>query len=602
MEFTLIAAEWAQDMLCGKRKVARMRKMRERMNHCDSTQIARRTFLKSVIIVSAAASLDADVTRSADRARQKPNILYLMSDQHRADCLGCAGNSIIKTPHLDSIAADGVVFSSAYSSTPSCTPARAAILTGLSPWHHGMIGYGRVAEKYPFELPAALREAGYYLYGIGKMHWHPQRLLRGYHKILLDESGRAETPDFVSDYRQWFKEQAPDLDPDATGIGWNDYRAKAYALTERLHPTKWTADTAVEFIEKYDRAEPFMLKVSFARPHSPYDPPQRFIDMYNEDDMPAPAVGDWAAQYAPHGEPPNPSLWHGDLGIEQAKKSRRAYYGSVTFIDEQIGRILAALKKRGLYDNTLVIFFSDHGDMLGDHHLWRKTYAYEGSARIPMLLRWPKAMGMDQQRGKTLPQPVELRDVLPTFLDAAGASIPKYFTAKNAESAEISDSIGASAFSAASAVPRHHLDGKSMLELIRGNTKGWRPFIDLEHSMCYNQDHWNALTDGKFKYIYYAFDGREELFDLASDPKELRNLTAEPVHKSTLLQWRQRMVEHLAERGSPFVSNGQLAIRKDRLLYSPHFPKKPPSTPSMLFRRGSTGVLSVVEGPYRNRR
>jgi arylsulfatase A-like enzyme len=285
-----------------------------------------------------------------------------------------------------------------------------------------------------------------------------------------------------------------------------------------------------------------MLKVSFARPHSPYDPPERFMNMYAEEDMPAPVVGDWAAQYAPHKEPPNPSLWHGDLGVAQAKKSRRGYYGSITFIDEQIGRILTALKKRGLYDNTLIIFFADHGDMLGDHHLWRKTYAYEGSARIPMLLRWPGNMGMNHQRGKTLPQPVELRDVLPTFLDAAGAPIPD------------------------------HLDGKSMLDLVRGNTKEWRRFIDLEHSMCYNKDHWNALTDGKFKYIYYAYDGREELFDLVNDPNERHNLAAESAHKNTLLQWRQRMVAHLTERGEQFVSNGKLALRKKRLLYSPHFP------------------------------
>jgi len=514
------------------------------MNRFSRFKVTRRAFLKSTLFVSASTALAADVKRLAPTAKKRTNILYLMTDQHRGDCLGCAGNPVIKTPHLDSVAKEGVIFSNAYSSTPSCTPARSAILTGLSPWHHGMIGYGRIAGEYPFELPQALRDAGYYLHGIGKMHWHPQRRLRGYHKILLDESGRVQSPGFVSDYRLWFKEQAPELDPDATGIGWNDYRAKAYALPERLHPTTWTADRAVEFIEKYERSEPFMLKVSFARPHSPYDPPQRFIDMYDEDDMPAPFVGDWAAGYGLHDDPPKSNLWHGDLGAGQAKKSRRAYYASITFIDEQIGRILAALKKHGVYENTLIIMFSDHGDMLGDHHLWRKTYAYEGSARIPMLLRWPKSMGMDNQRGLALGQPVELRDVLPTFLDAAGAPIP------------------------------NHLDGKSLLEPVRGNTKDWRPFIDMEHSMCYNKDHWNALTDGKVKYIYYAFDGREELFDLAGDPGELHNLAAEPAHKKTLLEWRQRMVEHLSERGESFVSGGKLAIRKERLLYSPQFPKE----------------------------
>jgi len=476
--------------------------------------------------------------------RGRPNILYLMTDQHRGDCLGCAGNVVIKTPGLDSIAADGVLFSNAYSSTPSCTPARSAILTGLSPWHHGMIGYGRVAGEYPFELPGALADAGYYLFGIGKMHWYPQRKLRGYHGILLDESGRAQTKGFVSDYRQWFKGQAPGLNPDATGIGWNDYRAKAYALAERLHPTRWTGDRAVEFIEKYERAEPFMLKVSFARPHSPYDPPKRFLDMYSEDEMPEPYIGEWAERYAAHKEPPNPSLWHGDLGVEQAKNSRRAYYGSITFIDEQIGRILGALKKRGLYDNTLIVFFSDHGDMLGDHHLWRKTYAYEGSAKIPMLLRWPASMGMDEKRGGKLGQPVELRDVLATFLDAAGADIPG------------------------------HLDGKSMLELVRGNTEGWREFIDLEHSMCYSKEHWCALTDGKHKYIYYAYDGGEELFDLANDPGEVRDLAGRASHKELLGKWRGRLAEHLSERGEEFVKDGKLAVRKKRYLYSRHFPGK----------------------------
>jgi arylsulfatase len=514
------------------------------MSHCGILKLTRRSFLKHSLLIPASAAIAADARRYEPKAKNRPNILFLMTDQHRGDCLGCAGNPVIKTPHLDSIAHDGVIFSNAYTSTPSCTPARSGILTGLSPWHHGMIGYGRIAGEYPFELPGALRDAGYYLYGIGKMHWFPQRRLRGYNKILLDESGRVETPGFVSDYHLWFKEQAPDMDPNATGIGWNDYRTKAYVLPERLHPTVWTGDRAVEFIEKYDHAEPFMLKVSFARPHSPYDPPQRFMDMYEEDDMPSPVIGDWAAKYAPHGEPPKPSLWHGDLGVQQAKKSRRGYYGSVTFIDEQIGRILAALKKCGLYDNTLIIFFADHGDMLGDHDLWRKTYAYEGSAHVPMLLRWPKAMGMDIQQGKTLPQPTELRDVLPTFLDAAGAPIPD------------------------------HLDGKSLLELVRGNIKDWHPFIDLEHAMCYNQDHWNALTDGKIKYIYYAFDGREELFDLTKDPNELHNLADDPTHNGTLLQWRQRMVEHLSERGEQFVSDGKLTIRKERLLYSPNFPKE----------------------------
>ncbi|MBN1910864.1 MAG: sulfatase-like hydrolase/transferase, partial [Pirellulales bacterium] len=161
---------------------------------------------------------------------RRPNILFLMSDQHRGDCVGADGNLAISTPNMDRIAAEGARFSCAYTSVPSCTPARAGILTGLAPWRHGQIGYGRVARRYKHEMPRMVRAAGYYTLGIGKMHFHPQRNTHGYHKTILDESGRVQSKGFVSDYRQWFRKQAPLLDPDASGLGWNDHRAKFYTL------------------------------------------------------------------------------------------------------------------------------------------------------------------------------------------------------------------------------------------------------------------------------------------------------------------------------------------------------------------------------------
>ncbi|MBN1346056.1 MAG: arylsulfatase [Phycisphaerae bacterium] len=512
----------------------------------------RREFLRASggAIGAGALSLASGTAQGIPSSARRPNILYLMADQFRGDCLGCDGNRVVRTPNLDRIARQGARFSSGYSSTPTCTPARSALLTGLSPWHHGMIGYGRVSNRYPFKLPQALRDAGYYTFGIGKMHWHPQKTLNGFHGTLVDESGRRETPDFVSDYHLWFEKQAPGKDPNVTGIGWNDHRARVYALPEELHPTHWTGQMAVDFIEKYDRSEPFLLKVSFARPHSPYDPPKRFMEMYREDDMPAPRIGKWADRYAPVDQPLNNSLWHGDLGLEQTRRSRRGYYGSVSFIDEQIGRILAAIEKRGMLENTFIIFTADHGDMTGDHHLWRKSYAYEASARIPYLTRWPKGMGMDDRRGQSIAQPVELRDILPTFLEVARAKAPS------------------------------HLDGKSWLPLLRGQTSGWRDWIDLEHDVCYSpKNHWNALTDGKQKYVFHAFDGREQLFDLRNDPGEINDLASEAKHAESLKTWRQRMVEHFAERGEPFVRNGKLLERPRRILYSPHYPGAPKVKP-----------------------
>ncbi len=236
-------------------------------------------------------------------------------------------------------------------------------------------------------------------------------------------------------------------------------------------------------------------------------------------------------------------MWHVDMGGEQVRASRQGYYSSSSFLDEQIGTLLETLDKRGWLGNTLIIFTADHGDMTGDHHMWRKSYAYEASARIPMLMRWPKGFA-DDQRGQTRWEPVELRDVFPTCLDAAGGSVD---------------------------VP---LDGRSMLDIVRGKADDWRTFIDLEHDVCYSKkNHWTAVTDGHTKYIYHAFDGEEQLFDLDSDPGEERDLAGDTAHTETLQRWRGRMVAHLEERGPEWVKNGRLVPRPERMLYSPNYPK-----------------------------
>ena len=478
--------------------------------------------------------------RSSALSSSRPNILFLMADQFRADCIGADGNPAIQTPNLDRIAREGALFRCAYSSMPTCTPARSALLTGLAPWNHGMLRMIRMADHYPVVKPKSLREAGYYTMAIGKMHYHPQRHSHGFHNMVLDESSRAETPEYRSDYRSWFYSEAPGADPDVTGIGFNDYTARPYALPERLHPTAWMGNTAVNFLSSYDRAEPFFAKVSFARPHSPYDPPERLWRRYADADLPAARAGAWAGKYRPRSWERD-DIWHGDMGAQQVRRARQGYYGSVTFVDEQIGRILEALERRGRLEQTLIIFTSDHGDMTGDHHLWRKSYPYQSSARIPFLVRWPSGL-ISARRGQVRSETVELRDVLPTFLDAAGQPT------------------------------RGQLDGRSLLPLIAGKT-GWREFLDLEHGVCYSKEnHWNALTDGKWKYIFNAFDGSEQLFHLGEDPYELSDLAASAPHTAELRRWRDRMVTHLAPRGDAYVKGGHLLTRPDEPATSPNFP------------------------------
>jgi len=508
------------------------------MNHND--KITRRDFLRKTSITTTGILLSNRLVKSAQK---KPHIIFIMTDQHRGDCIGCAGNPIIQTPNIDSIADDGVCFTNGYTAVPSCTPARSGLLTGLSPWHHGMLGYGRIAKKYKYELPQMMRDIGYYTFGIGKMHWFPQKSLHGFHGTLIDESGRVESSDFVSDYRDWFKLKAPGLNPDSTDIGWNEHKAGVYALDEKLHPTHWTGQTAVDLINNYNLDKPLFLKVSFARPHSPYDPPKRLLDLYSEDEMPAPFIGDWCEKFTDY--PITKNAAFGNFGVEHSKKSRRAYYANITFIDEQVGEIIKVLKQKGMYDNAIITFTADHGDMLGDHHHWRKTYAYEGSAKIPYLMKWPKCLKTSLKRGSKLNHPVELRDFLPSFLDANDVKIPE------------------------------DMDGDSLLKLVRKKNPIWRKYIDMEHSTCYQKEnYWCALTDGKIKYIYCFFDGQEQLFDLLKDPGELIDLAPKKKYNKTLELWRNRMVKHLSERGEEFVKDGKLQIRGKAMLYSPNYPKE----------------------------
>jgi len=200
------------------------------------------------------------------------------------------------------------------------------------------------------------------------------------------------------------------------------------------------------------------------------------------------------------------------------RRARQGYYGNVTFVDEQIGRILDAVD-----ENTVVLYLSDHGDMLGDHHLWRKSYAYDGSSRIPMLLRAPGV------RAGVVDRPVEIRDVLPTLLDVAGIEAPAA------------------------------IEGRS---IVRDSGRKW---IDLEHDVCYSPtNHWNALTDGKVNYIFHAMTGEEQLLNAEDNAIDDAPL---------LREWRRRMLEYLAPRGEAWVKNGNLAVRTASQLHSPNYPK-----------------------------
>jgi choline-sulfatase len=471
------------------------------------------------------------------------NILFLMDDQHRGDAIGAAGATWLETPHLDRLAAEGVMFTRAYVSIPSCLPARTSILTGKSPWGHGILGYYAPAEFYQYELPRMFTEAGYRTHAVGKNHFAPMRNTHGYETVMLEEGWHSVIEGAPKcDYQQWFERVAPALDMNATGLHYTDHRGGRYFLfTDSLHATHWTADRAVKFLRNYQGDRPWLLKVSFQRPHPPFDPPKRWHDHYQEVDIPLPVVSTWAE--AKYGDmtgslEEQTHATSGNFPKEEIMASLRSYYAGLSFVDEQLGRVIEALKKRGEYENTLILFTSDHGDMMGDHHMWRKCRPYEGSANVPMILRWPESLGQVWQRGQTSDALVELRDILPTFLDVAGMAKPE------------------------------EMDGASMFDVMRG--KEWRTVLDLEHSRIYEPDNaWVCLTDERYKYIYYTLTGQQQLFDLKQDPDELADLAQQGQQAALVEQWRQRMVEHLSVRGPRWVRDGDLVVQEESQRFGP---------------------------------
>ncbi len=474
---------------------------------------------------------------------KKYNVLLLMTDQHRFDVLGFAGNDKVNTPNLDKVASQGTVFDSAYSSCPSCIPARAKLMTGMSQWHTGILGMGHgqppLRDMYDHTLAGELAQAGYYCKCVGKMHVYPQRSMFGFHHIELDESSRHIDPGFISDYERWFNDHKDGDYGMSEGRDFNGWEGKPYDNPPELHPNIWTAQRSINFINDRDRSKPFFLKTSFARPHSPYDAIPEYFEKYRNKDLPKAIIGDWAHI---HDDPETARLsyaWHGIKSDEQIQMARAGYYGNVEHIDHEIGQLLDFMEAQGILDDTLIIFTSDHGDMLGDHHMWRKTYAYEGSAHIPMFVRLPKDL-----QGKVKPRsdkPVMLCDIMPTILDVLGIDIPAA------------------------------VDGQSMLPLTKIEDCEWRDYMHGEHCTCYSEsEEMQYLTDGKIKYIWFPRTGREQLFDLKKDPYEQHDLKNDPEYAEILTTIRLRMVRELEVRDWGLTDGDELVIQHEAI-FSPHY-------------------------------
>lgn len=474
----------------------------------------------------------------------RPNLILLMADQFRGDCLGIAGHPDVKTPYLDALAAEGVRFPNAYSACPTCVPARACLYTGMSQAHAGRVGYeDLVPWNYEHTLAGELARAGYYTQCVGKMHVHPLRNNLGFHDVRLHDGylhayRRPDTPACedqrtADDYYWWLRQElGAAADPTDTGLDCNSWIARPWMYGEKYHPTNWAASECLDFLRRRDRSMPFFLMASFVRPHPPLDPPGYYFDLYDRKELAPPWRGDWnrtdqaeADRYSYHAQT-------APLDLDHIHRLRAGYYGSITHLDHQIGRIVSALVEQGLMDNTVILFVSDHGEMLGDHLLFQKAKPYQGSVRVPLFLS-----GRRDLVGRGVrPDLAELRDVMPTLLELAGAPIP--------------DTV----------------DGSSLLGPVD------RSWLHGEHAL--GRDSMHFIVTRTDKFIWYSQTGEELYFDLERDPHETHNAVRDPDRARRVDQLRSWLVQALEGREEGYTDGARL------------IPGRPPKTVLDHVKRG----------------
>jgi arylsulfatase len=483
------------------------------------------------------------------KENRKPNILHIFTDMQRFDTIGYLGNSVIKTPNLDRLCADGVVFTNAYSPSPVCVSARCSMITGQYPLHTGCYENDQMPIDGRQTFMEALTEGGYRTHGIGKCHFTPNPFdLRGFQSREVQEE-MGDSPENLerNDYLKYLKTKGYDHICEEHGVrGEMYYTPQLSALPATDHPTQWVADRSIEFLsKKYQK--PWYLFSSFIHPHPPFTPPNPWHKLYRPSLMPAPNIPEnWESLITYVNRVQN-RYKYGDQGvnIHQIRLIKAYYYACISFVDYQIGRILDTLEKTGELDSTLILFSSDHGEHLGDRNCFGKRSMHDSSSRVPMILRQPGRF----EGGQICRIPVSLVDIAPTIL--ATSNNQRYLETGKLKS--------------------HSLDGVDMHAILKGESDrkivfsqlsypgamtpycidpSDRKYLDEENEET-KRAHFSTYmaVSQEWKYIYSAPDNKEFLFDRINDPLESRNRIGIPFVKSSCDAMKKALFEHLKAGG-----------------------------------------------------
>lgn len=446
-------------------------------------------------------------------SQNKPNILLLINDEHRPDILPIEGNAIIRTPTLSRFMDEGVYFRNAYTPSPVCVPARQSFLSGLYPRNCGCLNFGDPMPTEVRTIPGHLGNYGYYSCGAGKMHFVGSDVMHGWHeRIGRDIIGNNGYPyPAVKDEHHAKTQREP-----GTGMKQNktaqEIKDAQPGIGHWMLHDQYNVDGALLFLEEYfvnasydrPKSNPLCMAVSLSAPHYPYQCP---LDLFNY----------YMQRVEPIVEEPNENFGYDnffrvqinkDVTYRQAHRATAAYYGMIEWMDTQFGRVVEKMEHLNVLDDFIVVFLSDHGEMLGTKGLWEKQSFFDASARVPLSIWYPKKFGKKPQ---IFEQNVSLVDLFPTLCELA--EIP----------------------------PPDELDGNSLIPLIEGNSDDWK---DTVYSELWRAQNGPSVMVKEGSLKYFRFDNNkgwpEQLFDLSNDPNENHNLIENPNYIQELSKLRQK--------------------------------------------------------------
>ena len=432
---------------------------------------------------------------------KRKNVLFICVDEWPGYLFGHAGRSDVMTPTIDFLAREGIRMENAYSECPVCIPARRSLMTGLSPKHHGDRVYSdRMVMPDAPTLASVFHDAGYQTVAVGKLHVYPQRDRIGFDEALITEEGRYEFG-VTDDHQIWLGEHGMTGEQFLHGMGNNTYYTRPWHLPENAHETNWVTEMMMKEMMRRDPTRPSFFYVSYQYPHPPLVPVKAFLDKYEDVEPEASYGDDWnddwiiremrtmASSYSPR----------------EIKAAKKAFMAQCTHIDYSIRMLMGSLRELNMLDDTIIVFMSDHGDMLFDHGMVAKRLFYEGAASIPLIF---SGKPMLEYKGKGYEKKLCcVADVMPTLLSLCGID-------------DMPEMDGLPIFSEKS---HDYLYGE-----VSEGTKSTR-----------------MIRDGRYKLIYYPCGNVFQLFDMECDRKEEHDLSADPSLAGVLEKMKKLLAENI---------------------------------------------------------